>query len=82
MSLTADQKPSRLFYAVEPSAEARDRASAHVASLRGDVARRLKVSWERAEKLHVTMKFVGDVAGERVARLSRAARRVAARHAP
>jgi 2'-5' RNA ligase len=82
MTRPAEQKTSRLFYALAPSDEARERAAAYVASLRGDVARRLKVSWERAEKMHVTLKFFGDVAAARVEQLTRAAERVAARHAP
>jgi 2'-5' RNA ligase len=82
MSQPAEQKTSRLFYAVVPSDDARERAAAHVASLRGDVARQLKVSWERAAKMHVTLKFFGDVAAERVEQLARAAERVATRHAP
>ena len=82
MSQPAEQKTLRLFYAVVPSEEARARAAAHVASLREGCAQRPKVSWERGAKLHVTIKFFGDVEAGRVEQLSPAARRVAARHAP
>jgi 2'-5' RNA ligase len=82
MSRPAGQKTLRLFFAVAPSPEARARAAARAASLREEFAPRLKVSWERAGKLHVTMKFLGDVTGDRVERLARAAGRAAARHAP
>jgi 2'-5' RNA ligase len=81
MSQPAEQKTSRLFYAIAPSDDARARATAHAAALRGDVARQLKVSWERAGKMHVTLKFFGDVAAARIEQLARAAERVATRHA-
>jgi 2'-5' RNA ligase len=82
MSSTDGQKNLRLFYAVAPSGEAAARVAEHVASLRGDGARRLKVSWERAEKFHVTMKFLGDVPARRAGQLARAAERVAPCYAP
>jgi 2'-5' RNA ligase len=82
MSPDAEQKPLRLFYAVALSEEAVSRAAAHAASLRVEAAGQLKVGWERAEKLHVTMKFLGDVPAPRVGQLSRAAERVASRYAP
>jgi 2'-5' RNA ligase len=82
MSQPAGQKTSRLFYAVAPPDDARERAAARAAALRADFASRLKVGWERAAKLHVTLKFFGDVAADRAGRLSRAAERAASRHAP
>ncbi|HEX8160931.1 MAG TPA: RNA 2',3'-cyclic phosphodiesterase [Pyrinomonadaceae bacterium] len=82
MSQPAERKTLRLFFALAPTDEARERAAAHAAALRESCPRGLKVSWERAEKFHVTMKFFGDVAADRVGQLSRAAGRAASRHAP
>jgi 2'-5' RNA ligase len=82
MSQPAEQKTSRLFYAVALPDDARERAAVHIASLRDAVARQLKVSWERAAKMHVTLKFFGDVAAARVEQLTRAAERVSTGHAP
>lgn len=78
MTESAKEKPSRLFCAVELSEEARRAVFAHLARLRATLSAPARVSWERAEKLHLTLKFFGDVEGERIdplaAALSRAAR--------
>ncbi|HEX8070770.1 MAG TPA: RNA 2',3'-cyclic phosphodiesterase [Pyrinomonadaceae bacterium] len=81
--MTSPSTPTRLrlFCAVELSAEARARAADHIERLRQS-APHLKVSWERTEKLHLTLKFLGAVEPERVPALHEAAARAAAAVAP
>ena len=66
----------RIFCAVELPEDVRARAAAHIARLREAIARLpLKVSWERADKLHLTLKFLGEIEPARVEALTRAASR-------
>ncbi|MDQ3684755.1 MAG: RNA 2',3'-cyclic phosphodiesterase [Acidobacteriota bacterium] len=71
-----NQESLRVFCAVEIPAEVKKRIADHVAFLRphasDDTAR-----WERAEKLHVTMKFFGEIPRQRIEDLSRAVTRAA-----
>jgi len=68
----------RIFCAVELPEDVRARVAAHVALLREATARAaLKISWERPEKLHLTLKFLGEVEIGRVEALTRAATRAA-----
>ena len=71
----------RLFCAVELSDEVRARAAEHIASLREKLPD-VRASWDRAEKLHVTLKFFGDVEEGRVPALTLAAERAANRVVP
>ena len=82
--MTQPQPPAlvRLFCAIELPPEVRALAAAHAASLRACGAGPFKVSWEREEKLHITMKFFGEVAAEMIEPLSEAAGRVAVRVRP
>jgi 2'-5' RNA ligase len=82
MTDSDELKHLRLFCAVELPPDARARAAAHVARLRAGASPHLKVSWEREDKLHVTLKFFGDVAPASSDQLTRAVARVAARVAP
>jgi 2'-5' RNA ligase len=66
----------RVFCAVDLPEEVRSLAAGHAASLRRDHPE-ARASWERPEKLHVTLKFLGEVEPARVADLSRAAGRAA-----
>ena len=50
----------RLFIGIDISADARRRAASYVEELRR-TAGDLRVGWERPEKLHITLKFLGDV---------------------
>ena len=65
-----------MFCAVELSAEARERAALHIADLRSR-APDVSAGWERPEKLHITLKFMGEIEQGRVAALSSAAERAA-----
>jgi len=77
MSTSTTAARLRLFCAVELPAELRARAHAHLARLR-ESAPQVKASWERAEKLHITLKFLGETEAGQVAALTEAAARAAA----
>jgi 2'-5' RNA ligase len=49
----------RIFVAIDISDEARSRTAQYVESLRKDFPR-LRVGWDKPEKLHLTLKFLGD----------------------
>ena len=50
----------RIFTAIDISDEAREKVSVYIESLRRDF-QDLRVGWEKSEKLHLTLKFFGDV---------------------
>jgi 2'-5' RNA ligase len=77
----ADAPQWRLFCAVELSTEVRERAAAHIARLREKLPD-LRAGWERTDKLHVTLKFFGDVEHSRIEALSIAISRAADTIAP
>lgn len=66
-----------MFCAIDLSEEVKSRVADHVARLR-EAFPQVRASWERPEKLHLTLKFVGDVEIARVEQLSRSAGRAAA----
>ncbi|HYY58422.1 MAG TPA: RNA 2',3'-cyclic phosphodiesterase [Pyrinomonadaceae bacterium] len=66
----------RVFCAVELPAEVRGRAADHIADLRSRLPD-VRAGWERPEKFHVTLKFLGEVEPVCAAALSSAAERVA-----
>ena len=70
----------RLFCAIELPAEVRARTFEHLRRLR-ESAPQVKASWERAEKLHITLKFFGEIEAGRLPALTEAAGRAAARGA-
>lgn len=55
----------RIFIAVDIPPEVKRRVSEYIDDLRTDFSD-LKVGWERAEKLHITLKFLGDVEPEKL----------------
>lgn len=69
----------RLFFAIELDPALRAALDQAIAPLRVTEA---TVSWVPADKLHLTMKFLGDVDEAGVERLARAADTVAERHRP
>lgn len=73
------QSPSslRVFCAVALPSEVRARVAAHIEHLRSALPG-VRANWDRAEKLHVTIKFLGEIELARVAALSLAASRAAA----
>lgn len=56
----------RIFIAVDISDEVRRKVSDYIETLRREF-KNLKVGWEQAEKLHITLKFLGDAEAEKVA---------------
>lgn len=64
----------RVFCAVELPAVVRARAAEHIARLR-EVAQDVRASWEREEKMHITLKFLGEIEAARVVNLHSAAER-------
>lgn len=77
MSELQPKQRVRIFCAVELPEDARARVAAHVENLRAASPEPLKITWERAEKLHLTLKFLGEIEAERVEALARAANRAA-----
>ena len=77
-SITASSSPRdfassiRVFCAVELPAGVRARAAEVIARLRTAVPE-VRASWERVEKLHLTLKFIGEIAPGRVEALKGAA---------
>lgn len=71
----------RLFCAIELTPEIRARAAEHIAHLRASLPR-LRATWERTDKLHITLKFFGNVEPSRAHALSLASERAAKHIAP
>jgi 2'-5' RNA ligase len=66
----------RVFCAIELPKEVRERAANHVRNLRSALSD-ARASWPRAENLHLTLKFFGEIASNRVETLSQAVARAA-----
>jgi 2'-5' RNA ligase len=71
----------RIFYAIELPLEIRARAAEHIARLRSTLPH-LRAGWERTEKLHLTLKFLGNVEESRIPALSLAAERAVSAFSP
>jgi 2'-5' RNA ligase len=67
----------RIFFAVELPEALKARVGEHIKRLR-DAFPHVHASWEKSEKIHITLKFIGEVEASRVEELSRAAERAAA----
>jgi 2'-5' RNA ligase len=68
----------RIFCAVDLPDDVRARAAAHISNLRAATsAAPLRIGWERADKLHLTLKFLGELEPARIEALTRAAKRAA-----
>ncbi len=61
----------RVFCAVELPEEVRARAADHIKYLRAHAAQ-VKASWDRSEKLHITLKFIGEIETARTSELAQA----------
>ena len=64
----------RLFIALELPAEVRRKISQHIDRLRAEMPD-ARASWTREPNLHLTLKFLGDVAIERIDAVDRALKR-------
>ena len=61
----------RTFIAIELPSDIRKRITEHIARLRHEFPD-VRASWSREENLHLTLKFLGDIAVSRIADLSKA----------
>lgn len=61
----------RIFTAIDISEEARRKASAYIDNLRREFPK-IRVGWEKPEKLHLTLKFLGDTSEEQLRKLTEA----------
>lgn len=73
--------PLRVFCAVELPSEVRARAVDHITRLSAAMPY-ARVGWERIEKLHITLKFLGEIASSQIEVLSDAASRAVQRTRP
>src|SRR5215471_16330248 len=64
-----ERAKKRLFIAVDISDEARAVVARYVEELK-KASRNVRVSWTKAENLHLTLKFLGDVEESRIAALA------------
>ena len=71
----------RIFCAVELPGEVKSRVAEHIKRLRSEFPH-ARASWEKPEKLHLTLKFLGEIEPSRVEDLSGAASHAAARVGP
>lgn len=60
----------RIFIAVDVSEEARRRVSNYIENLRREFPK-IRVGWEKAEKLHLTLKFFGDCGEKQVGEIEK-----------
>ena len=67
----------RIFVAVDISVEARHKTADYVNSLKLEFPN-LRVGWEKPEKLHLTMKFLGDTNDNQLEKLKEIAQNIAA----
>jgi 2'-5' RNA ligase len=74
--LEANHERWRVFCAVELPPQVRARAAEHAARLR-ERSTEVRASWPRTDNLHLTLKFLGEIAQARVGALSNAASRAA-----
>lgn len=58
----------RVFAAIDISEEARTKVTSYIECLRDEFPQ-VRVGWERAEKLHLTLKFFGDADEKQLANL-------------
>ncbi len=75
--LCSENFMKRIFVAVDISAEARQRTAVYIETLRKEF-RQIRVGWERAEKLHLTLKFLGDADGNQLDELEKIVAEIAA----
>jgi 2'-5' RNA ligase len=66
----------RIFVAIDISEEARRKASEYIESLRRRFPD-LRVGWDKHEKLHLTLKFLGEMSDEQLAALTKAVEKAA-----
>src|SRR5688572_4226894 len=71
----------RIFIAIDISAEARRSCAGHIDRLRTRFTN-VRIGWERPEKLHVTLRFLGEMDGGILRRLEKSIESVAGEYGP
>ena len=71
----------RIFIAIDISEEARAAVATYIEKLHSDFVR-IRVGWERAEKLHFTIRFLGDTDEERLDKVCEIVRATASKMEP
>lgn len=66
----------RIFVAIKISETAKREVSNYVENLR-DEFKHLRIGWEKEEKLHLTMKFFGDTAEDKIEKIKMAVKETA-----
>ncbi|CAN5604816.1 RNA 2',3'-cyclic phosphodiesterase [soil metagenome] len=66
----------RIFVAIDISVEAKRKISSYIETLRHEFPK-LRVGWEKTEKLHLTLKFLGDTEESKTVELSQAIEKIA-----
>ena len=66
----------RIFIALDISEETRRKVSAYIEQLKREVTN-LRVGWEKPEKLHLTLKFLGDTDEAQLEKLKETAENIA-----
>lgn len=66
----------RIFTAIDISEEARRKVSAYIETLKKQFPK-LRVGWDKPEKLHLTLKFLGDIDDEQLGKLTAAIEKTA-----
>lgn len=66
----------RIFVAIDISEDARQKVAQYVADLRGDIAGKV-ATWTHPEKLHLTLRFIGNCEEEELPKVIDAARSAA-----
>lgn len=71
------QEEWRVFCSVDLTVTAREAAAAYLARLRRYAPPQARIGWERPEKLHIALNFLGEIEVARVAAVKQAATRAA-----
>ena len=71
----------RIFVAIEISDEARLKAAAYIKNLRTQFSE-VRASWDKPEKLHLTMKFLGEISEAQLGNLIDACEKTVAEISP
>jgi 2'-5' RNA ligase len=71
----------RTFCAIELPPEVREQLASHAKQLREAIPQ-ASASWSKPENVHLTLKFFGNVAKDKLTRISEAATRVASEFSP
>jgi 2'-5' RNA ligase len=71
----------RIFVALDISEEAREKTSGYIKKLREQFPK-VRAGWDKPEKLHLTMKFLGEIDDEQLAKLINAVEKTASGISP